>query len=348
MERVSNHQIYKTQVRAALVQVPFHVVVRKMMLSKRRALETILAIVSLLQIGSSAALPTTTNDNTNFDCVFSLDSDGHTIKYDLCPLLRREKFRVSRDVETPPSITRIHYDISLNSYLPWDGTLPARDQCEQGTSVCMTVVSERPDHRLEPPRTIYVVPVAGNFPDRQLNVTAKFAKKKNAMEHAPLQVTFRGGIYMGISQKAIFTFLCNPSVAEPSEPELLSHGDPLEDQGNHKLAWFSKHACPIGGYPNKQSDDPSKPTVPVPDPIPNTQLTARAIGPGTVIVILVLGAIVIGSLRRRWSVRYGTARYRSFALSRVSPAIHHDADPRSPLSPHTPNAHHTRKYTTVD
>ncbi|KEP47911.1 ATG27 domain protein [Rhizoctonia solani 123E] len=79
--------------------------------------------------------------------------------------------------------SKIHYDISLNKYLPWDSTLPARDQCEQGSNICMTVISERPDHRLEPPRTIYVVPVAGNFPDRQLNVTAKLAQKTDSMNH---------------------------------------------------------------------------------------------------------------------------------------------------------------------
>ncbi|CAE7175177.1 unnamed protein product [Rhizoctonia solani] len=246
--------------------------------SKRRAFKQVLWIISLLQIGS--ALPTAINDNVNFDCVFTVPLDGHALKYNLCPLLKRGKFRVSRDVETPPSITRIHYDISLDDSIPWDGTLPSRDQCEQGTNVCMTVVSERPDHRLEPPRTIYVVPVAGNFPDRQLNVTAKLGQKVDSMNHAPLKVTFHGGLYMGILQKAIFTFMCDPSATETSEPVLLSHGDPLEDQGNHKLTWTSKHACPIDGYPEKQSDEPSKSTpVPVPNPSPPT---TRAIGPGTV------------------------------------------------------------------
>ncbi|CAE6529106.1 unnamed protein product [Rhizoctonia solani] len=216
----------------------------------------------------------------------------------------------------------------------------------------MTVISERPDHRLEPPRTIYVVPVAGNFPGRQLNITAKLAQKTGSIDHAPLKVTFHGGLYMGISQKAIFTFICDPSAVESSEPTLLSHGDPLEDRGNHKLAWSSKHACPIGGYPNKQPDEPPQSTIPEPapvlDPLPDPQPTTRTIGPGTVFVILILGAIIIGNLKRRWSARHNTTRYRSFALSRVSPAIHHEADPRSPLSPHTPDAHHTRRYTIVD
>ncbi|KDN37514.1 hypothetical protein RSAG8_10113, partial [Rhizoctonia solani AG-8 WAC10335] len=255
------------------------------MFCKRRAFKVVLSIIGLLQIGSASALPTTTSDNVNFDCVFTVTLDGHALKYDLCPLLRRGKYRVSRDVETPPSITRIHYDISLSDYIPLDGTLPTRDQCEQGTNICMTVISERPDHRLEPPRTIYVVPVAGNFPDRQLNVTAKLAEKADSMNHgtptayvfslpltlctAPLKLTFHGGRYMNIPQKS---------------------------------AW----------------------------------------------VILIFGVIVIGNLRRRWSVRHDTSRYRSFALSRVSPAIHHEADPRSPLSPHTPDAHHTRKYTAVN
>ncbi|KAJ1305479.1 hypothetical protein OPQ81_000486 [Rhizoctonia solani] len=320
------------------------------MFVKRRVLRAVLSIVGLLQTGS--ALPTTTTNSPNFDCILTVSSDGDTLTYDLCPLLRRRQYRVSRDVETPPSITRIHYDISLNDNIPWDGTLPARDQCEQGTNVCMTVISERPDHRLEPPRTIYVVPVAGDFPDRPLNVTAKLTQKMDSMNHAPLKVTFHGGLYMGISQKAIFTFMCDPSAVEPSEPMLLSHGDPLEDQGNHKLGWSSKHACPIGGYPDKRSDGPPKSTVPepvpVPDPQPDSRPTTRLIGPGTVIVILIFGAMIIGNLKRRWTVRHGTTRYRSFALSLISPAIRHEDDPRSPLTPHTPDIHHTRKYTTVE
>ncbi|CEL54767.1 hypothetical protein RSOLAG1IB_07301 [Rhizoctonia solani AG-1 IB] len=314
---------------------------------KRRASRLI--FTTLLQIGSLLALPTTT-DSARFDCTFTASLDGHALKYDLCPLLGRAKYRVSRDVETPPSITRIHYDISLTDYITWDGTLPARDQCEQGTNICMTVISERPDHRLEPPRTIYVVPVAGNFPDRQLNVTSKLTQKTDSMGYPFLKMTFRGGLYMGIPQKAVFTFICDPSIVEPSEPTLLSHGDPLEDQGNHKLVWKSKYACPLGGHPQNQPNEPPKPTIPMPeqDPLPVSQSPARAIGPGTVIIILILGVIVFTNLRRRWAGRHNTTRYRSFSLSRVSSAVHHDADPRSPLTPHTPDAHHIRKYTTVD
>jgi hypothetical protein len=94
------------------------------------------------------------------------------------------------------------------------------------------VISERPDHRLEPPRTIYVVPVAGNFPDRQLNVTSKLTQKTDSMGYrmsaviccnlpptpciAFLKMTFRGGLYMGIPQKAVFTFICDPSIVEVS------------------------------------------------------------------------------------------------------------------------------------
>ncbi|CAE6410742.1 unnamed protein product [Rhizoctonia solani] len=96
---------------------------------------------------------------------------------------------------------------------------------------------------------------------------------------APLKLTFHGGLYMGITQKAIFTFVCDPTAAESSEPVLLSHGDPLEDQGNHKLTWSSKHACPMGGHPDKQSEEPPNPTVPAPDPL----LTARTVGPGAMI-----------------------------------------------------------------
>lgn len=65
----------------------------------------ILAITTLLQIGLALALPTTASSP---DCVFSVPADENTtLKYDLCPLLTRGQYRVSRDVETPPSRTKV-------------------------------------------------------------------------------------------------------------------------------------------------------------------------------------------------------------------------------------------------
>lgn len=71
----------------------------------------ILAITELLQIGRALALPTTGSQietTDNFDCVFKVSPDDQTtLTYDLCPLLKLEQYRVSREVETPPSRTKV-------------------------------------------------------------------------------------------------------------------------------------------------------------------------------------------------------------------------------------------------
>jgi hypothetical protein len=82
----------------------------------------ILAMSVLLQIGRISALPTipTTTDNQaetteSSDCVFSVSPDERTVlKYDLCPLLTRGQYRVSREVETPPSRTKVSCYLILN------------------------------------------------------------------------------------------------------------------------------------------------------------------------------------------------------------------------------------------
>ncbi|KAG8719533.1 hypothetical protein FRC08_002602 [Ceratobasidium sp. 394] len=292
------------------------------------------------------ALPTTTAQ-LNFEklnCAFSVSLDEHkSLEYNLCPLFERSQFRVSREVETPPSRTKIQYDINLQQNLAWDGTLPTRDQCEEGTNICMTVISERPDHRLEPPRTIYVVPVAGNIQNRQLNVTSNLAPQTDASGRAPLKVAFHGGLYMGIAQEAIFSFHCDPTAKEPSEPTLTSHGDPLEDQGKHELKWLSRHACPIGGYPKTPVNEP-------PQKGPETPVLARPNNALRINIIVILTIIMGVVLFRRWAKRHpgrSPHQYRSLALSHIGLALHHEAGPRSPLSPQTPDSNQARRYASM-
>ncbi|KAG8790182.1 hypothetical protein FRC12_012568 [Ceratobasidium sp. 428] len=293
----------------------------------------------------SSALPTT-SPQANLEkpnCVFSVSPDENTsLEYNLCPLLEHGQYRVSREVETPPSITKIHYDISLQQNIVWDGTLPARDQCKVGTNICMTVISERPDHRLEPPRTIYVVPVAGTFQGRQLNTTFKIAPQTDASGRAPLEVTFHGGLYMGIAQEATFSFHCDPTMKEPFEPTLTSHGDPLEDQGKHSLSWTSRHACPVGGYPETRQDNPPQ-TSPTP-PAPERHISSNVVRINAVIILaIVIGVLLLRRLIKRHFGR-NPRQYRSLALSHIGSTLHHEADSRSPLSPHTSDPSQARRY----
>jgi autophagy-related protein 27 len=151
--------------------------------------------------------------------------------YDLCPLLS-SPLEVVIEESTPPTLTKSVYTISLLKPLDRDNTLPADLQCDEGTMVCLKVVNTRPDHPLEPPRTLRVVPVAmqeglrpkakhaslvggadvehGAFPLDFLLLSARVL----TIAEAPLQVTFHGGSYISKSQKATFIFHCDKDAAE--------------------------------------------------------------------------------------------------------------------------------------
>ncbi|EIN05598.1 hypothetical protein PUNSTDRAFT_35083, partial [Punctularia strigosozonata HHB-11173 SS5] len=81
----------------------------------------------------------------------------------VCPLLdpKVKPFVLQWDEETPPTVTTTNYRISISKPLMKDPTLPAHEQCPEGTWICKTVTNRRPDHRSEPPRIVQIIPVAG-------------------------------------------------------------------------------------------------------------------------------------------------------------------------------------------
>ncbi|QRV78527.1 hypothetical protein RhiJN_06542 [Ceratobasidium sp. AG-Ba] len=171
-------------------------------------------------------------------------------------------------------------------------------------------------------------------------MTSRFTSQAGGSGHAPLKLTFHGGLYMGIPQEAIFTFHCNPTAPEPSVPVLTSHADPLEDKGKHKLDWTSHHACPIGGYPEPPTQDPL-PSTPTPDRRP----TSKTIPMGLMILVAVaLVMLALKRLQRKFSKR-DPNRYYPLALPHITPTLHYEADQRSPLSARTPDSCQAGKYT---
>lgn len=67
-------------------------------------------------IVQTTGLPTTTLTTNDPSCFFSVYRDNSTsLEYDLCPLLRRDQYQVSRIVETPPSRTKVSFRIGFHT-----------------------------------------------------------------------------------------------------------------------------------------------------------------------------------------------------------------------------------------
>ncbi|ETW75227.1 hypothetical protein HETIRDRAFT_455887 [Heterobasidion irregulare TC 32-1] len=105
------------------------------------------------------------------DCRFTIGR----LTFDLCPLFKSAQARkktIEFERQTPPTVTKVVYDLSLDGPLKRDTTLPEHEQCAQGTWFCMTTINRRPDHRSEAPRILQLVPVVANFSEKDASSAA--------------------------------------------------------------------------------------------------------------------------------------------------------------------------------
>ncbi|KAG7086773.1 hypothetical protein E1B28_002703 [Marasmius oreades] len=195
----------------------------------------------------------TPSSSPTIPCSFNIKN----FKYDLCPLLgshvRNLKLTISED--TPPTLTRKMYQISLEGALTRDGTLPAELQCPGGTWICLIVTNTRPNHDSEPTRILQVVPIAA-VNQRTGPLTPKFKllrtdndtdnDNKSTPRSISLRMSLNGGIYTGQKQKAVFVFECDRSRERaertsgiPSTPKFS-----WSFNGTHTFNWKSVYACP--------------------------------------------------------------------------------------------------------
>ncbi|KAG5652693.1 hypothetical protein H0H81_004078 [Sphagnurus paluster] len=183
-----------------------------------------------LPLDARATTPTESLNKDRLECSFAIKQ----FEFDLCPLIEAhsERFDIAIDEETPPTCTKKVYAVSLGGALKTDGTLPAELQCPEGTRICLTVVNTRPDHPSEPSRVLQVIPVAG----ADLDPRAVLGDKVS--EHAPLQLTLHGGLYMQQKQRATFIFHCDQDAEEPTAPTFS-----WDFNGTHAFSWKTKHAC---------------------------------------------------------------------------------------------------------
>ncbi|KAF9256379.1 hypothetical protein L218DRAFT_966382 [Marasmius fiardii PR-910] len=239
---------------------------------------------------------TPTASSESIPCSFNIEN----FKYDLCPLLqshtRHMKLTISED--TPPTLTRKTYEISLEGALKRDGTLPAELQCPGGTWICLTVVNTRPNHPSEPSRILQVVPVAGSSSITRIEQKTdelvpkfKLVRTNNESDGDPgsdpsLRMTLHGGTYTGQKQKAAFLFECDRSRERAEKTGGIASTPKFvwSFNGTHTFEWKSVYACPDtlvsqppksgNGNDHEQDDEdvdpPADPDLDVEEPVHGT------------------------------------------------------------------------------
>ncbi|KAF5350756.1 hypothetical protein D9758_010342 [Tetrapyrgos nigripes] len=186
-------------------------------------------------------------------CTFTIKA----FKYDLCPLFHSldAPFKIVKEEDTPPTITRKTYEIGLKSALKRDKTLPAESQCSDGTRICLIVSFTRPDRPSVPSQILQVIPIATT---KDLTPKPKIGEKSHADdEHSPLLVTLHGGLYTNLRQKATFIFRCKPDSVEPSKPTIA-----WSFNGTHAFNWETQHACHEFVKPSPSTGDDETPDEP--------------------------------------------------------------------------------------
>ncbi|KAH9975438.1 hypothetical protein BGW80DRAFT_1251001 [Lactifluus volemus] len=217
--------------------------------------------------------------------------------------------------ETPPTVTTIVYNISLNGPLPKSGGIPDDEQCIDGTWVCMT---KRERHLGRDPVPsgggAQVLPIVMEAPqsdsgpdsmgDREdFGVYSQL--RETAKDKTPsLSLHMRGGHYMDIPQRVQMKFQCAES--DDDVPRFSGYRN-----GTHTFTWSTKHACtqvyqtlqenneePVPP-PADEDKDPNAPPSDIEEPPLNQDLISSPItppqgGPLIATIILCSGAVLLG------------------------------------------------------
>jgi len=225
---------------------------------------------AILAIFLLARITLTLADDNSPRCTFNLGS----LKYDLCSIVKAASpIHVYHSDPTPPTRTTLSYAISLTGPIKRNESLPAYEQCPEGTWVCMKMYNFRPEKENEAPRLVQLVPVASSafIPSansagvlaeddppkhNHLNISAALGRQPSSEKHPPLEITLHGGMYVNAPQKAVLSFWCDESISEVSKPAVEWHFG-----GVHVFSWRTKYACATNGYGEHKhapSDNPEK------------------------------------------------------------------------------------------
>ncbi|KWU42419.1 hypothetical protein RHOSPDRAFT_36028 [Rhodotorula sp. JG-1b] len=156
-----------------------------------------------------------------------------------------------RESQTPPTVTKNRYALSLCSPLPDPSSDAPEDDCPSGTRLCLRTFTSRPG--LED-RVLSVVPIITNDADA---VPSKKGDTDTAEEWI---FEMGGGNYNGVDQRVKIDFKCDKGAKE-TQPSVDDY-DPKA--GILYLSWTTSAACPTSNDTpppnqdegNNKDDDP--------------------------------------------------------------------------------------------
>ncbi|GAA6025188.1 hypothetical protein JCM11491_001791 [Sporobolomyces phaffii] len=169
-----------------------------------------------------------------FDCRTPLSLNGNEV--DLSSLAGIHRFE--EQTNTPPTVTKTKYELSLCSALPPPSSdLPESDACPTGTRLCMTTFTSR--ERLED-RLLSVVPIAGELAAASTELTVSANPIEGVEPSTAWMLEVTGGKYNSIDQRARIEMKCDANAKEtvPTVKEYHSK------QGTLDLEWTTSAACP--------------------------------------------------------------------------------------------------------
>ncbi|GAA5988030.1 hypothetical protein JCM10908_002034 [Rhodotorula pacifica] len=160
-----------------------------------------------------------------------------------------------RESQTPPTVTKNRYALSLCSPLPDpSGDAAPEDDCPSGTRLCMRTFTTRSG--LDD-RVLSVVPIITNEAD------AVPSQKGDTKTKDEWIFEMGGGTYNGVDQRVKIDFKCDKG-AKDTEPSVDDY-DPKA--GILYLSWTTSAACPTSNdnppaSPPPNQDDNEKPSEP--------------------------------------------------------------------------------------
>ncbi|KAF8504504.1 hypothetical protein F5888DRAFT_1799202 [Russula emetica] len=180
-------------------------------------------------------------------CQVTLDN----YRFDLCPLLSQRNNSGHLDLvlhhQTPPTITTIVYNISLNGPLRSSDAISDDEQCISGAWACLTIYEHQPGPELgKDDREAEDIPIFLGVPQNELDSSVgheenlgTYAELRGSVEDTispSLSLHMHGGYYMNVPQKVQIDFECAES--DDDAPKISGIWN-----NRHVLTWSTKYAC---------------------------------------------------------------------------------------------------------
>ncbi|GAA5824894.1 hypothetical protein JCM3770_005092 [Rhodotorula araucariae] len=215
-----------------------------------------------------------------WDCTLQLGSS----RFDLAQVQGIHSWET--ETQTPPTVTKARYALSLCSALPDPSSSAPDDDCPPGTRLCMRTFSARTG--LED-RLLSVVPVAGELDGSDLAPRA--VEQEGEKPDQVWVLELGGGKYNGVEQKARIEMRCDDGAKETT-PAVTDY-DPKA--GLLTLNWRTSAACPTA------SNEEPAPPPPKEDDTKDGGSRGSSTGIGffgwffTLLFLALLGYFVIGA-----------------------------------------------------